>query len=139
MRPIVWLKVVILAGAFGIALGIAPYLVLAILKGESLTLGEGELKAFTVIFVLPSVGIWIAMARSLNKKHVTSAILPGLAWPFVTLLIGNSLNRIFRFDADFYPLLGFIAWALVLPLGVTAGVFMHRVVNSHHTVSRKST
>lgn len=84
-----------------------------------------------MLFMLPSVCLWIAMARGLQNKHVTNAIARRIAWSFATLLIGVSLNTIFHLDADLFPHLAFILWALVLPLGVTAGVVMHRLVNAH--------
>jgi hypothetical protein len=132
MRSIVWLKVMTLAGSFGMALGIAPYLVVGVLKEDSPTPGTEELKALAALFILPSVCVWMAMAPGLNNKDVTSGIGRGLAWPFLTLLIGTSLNKIFSFDPDFHAHVGFILWTLVIPLGVIAGVVMHRVVNAHY-------
>jgi hypothetical protein len=103
--------------------------------GHVPSLGVEELKVLVVLFMLPSICVWIAMARGLDHKHVSSAIVRGLAWPFATLVIGASLSKIFRFDLEFVAHLAFVLSA-VLPLGVPAGVIMHRVVNAQHATSR---
>lgn len=138
MQALFWLKVVSLAGVFGMVLGVVPYLVVGILKGESPALNMDELKGLALLFMLPSVGVWIAMIPGLDNKHLTSAIGRGVAWPVVTVLIAISLNAIFHLDANFAPHLAFILWAVVIPLGVTAGVVMHRVVNAHYTALSKN-
>ena len=145
MQLIFWLKVVTLAGGFGTALGLAPYLIIGLVEGYGPTLGTGELKAAAVLFVVPSLSIWASMAQGLINKRLTTGIACGLAWPFVTLLIGVNLNRTFHFDVDLPSILALILlnvdlqsylavmlWVLVLSLGVTAGVLMHRVVNAHY-------
>jgi signal peptidase I len=143
MQLIFWLKVVTIAGGFGAALGLAPYLIRWLVEGHFPTLETVEFKAVAVLFVLPSVSIWATMAQGLINKRLTTAIACGLAWPFVTLLIGVNLNRTFHFDVDLPSYLAvmlltlvFVMWVLVLSLGVTAGVAMHRVVNAHYSTVR---
>jgi len=70
------------------------------------------------------------MAERVRNARLTTVIACGLAWPFVTLLIGANLNRAFHYDVEplgFYDIyhlhfhLGFGLWVLVLSLGATAG------------------
>lgn len=141
MRLMFWLKVVVLAAGFGTALGLTPYTV-GLVQGFSPELDTEDLKALAVLIVIPSLIVWTSLAEGLPNARLTTAIACGLAWPFVTLLIGAYLNRTFHYDLDhlqfhlifglwaFFPLLGTTVWACVLLLGATAGVLMHRVVNA---------
>lgn len=141
MQLIFWLKVVTIAGGFGTALGLAPYIA-RLVQGFSPELDTEDLKALAVLFVIPSLVVWSSMAEGLRNARLTTAVACGLAWPFVTFLIGANLNRTFHYDLDhlrfqltfglwaFLPPLGATVWACVLLLGASAGVLMLRVVNA---------
>lgn len=131
-QAIFWLKILAVAGSFGTALGLAPAVIIWLLDGDVPVLGNRELKALAVLFVLPSVCAWASMAQGLINRSLATALICGLVWPFVTLFMGANLNALLHFDVDFLSHVAFMLWVLVIPLGCTAGVVMHRIVNAQY-------
>ncbi|UVT18133.1 MAG: signal peptidase I (plasmid) [Nitrospira sp.] len=128
MKASTWLKIVAAATVSGLALGTIYF---SYLTGRGFIEWLGYLEApdiarLILVFVFPSLCVWVAIARYLFNKPLSVFLLIGLCWPFIALFVGANVNHEpLTTGIDFFPIVDVTMLVLLLTLGMMTGSIMY--------------
>ena len=146
-----WLSIWILALIFGAVWGVAPRLLAGIMIGSVPSIGPTGFKLLLVMYLIPSILIWTVATLFLRGDRRVACIVLGVCSPFVGFLVfqsmftmssllGWEINRssLGLDDPSLAVGIAFTNITLAIPVGTTAGLLMHRVINKAESRREKA-
>jgi len=128
MKASTWLKVIAAAAFSGLTLGTAyfSYLTGWLFIGLLAYLETPEITRLILVFVFPSLCVWVVVAQYLSTKPLPVFLFIGLCWPFIALFVGANVNHDpMQTGIEFLPIVDVTLLILLLSLGMMTGTIMY--------------